>query len=81
MFQEQNDIYLIENWCHEKRKIAYFKSESGELKSAENESINGFDELHQEDVDSLIEKAWIYGYKSHIYKLIDLIETDKLNGS
>jgi len=73
---------LIENWCHEKRSKAYFKSESVELKSDhENETVTGFEELNQESIDSLIEKSWIYGYKSHIYKLIELIETDKLNGS
>ena len=68
----QNDIYLLESWCVEKRKNLFYTDQDQKI---------AVDELSlSKSVDDLIEKSWIYPNKEYFDELLILVETKKISG-
>ena len=72
------NIFLLEQWCIERRKQSYFK-ENERTKS--NSKINEGELVSGENPDDLIAKAWSQGKTESLLKLLNFIESRKINGS
>ncbi len=72
----QIDVLVLENWCVEKRR--HMCNITNEIKT--NNKADEDEENLIKFVDSLIEKAWIYGNNQYFKELFNLVETKKING-
>lgn len=76
--ETEEAIYLLEQWCFEKRKNFYYTESS---KLPENKTSEDYQHDIIQLADELIEQAWIFGGIDSLRQLIDLIEMKKINGN
>ena len=76
--ETEKGIYLLEQWCVEKRKHSYYtESNQPPANTTCGANENDINQL----ADDLIEKAWIFGGLDSFRQLISSIKTNKINGN